>query len=328
MIGEIVMGSGSYQSSDWAKLKNSRGINSTSDSGQIFKTNKLEDKFNPKLIEYRESCDSADSPESTPIIIGFDVTGSMGYLAAEIAKNSLNKTVTEIYEKQPVTNPHIMCAPFTGPNNPAPLQVTQFEADIRIVEQLLDMWVGFGGNTYSYDTLVWYFAAKHTKIGSFEKRKKKGFIFCIGDEICGGDNDILTQKTVKQIYGDDIQKDLSLSEVLEIASEKYEIFHIITTMRNNCAFKSWHDFMPGRVAEIAADDIECLGEVIISIMQIVNGMDRSAVISQWPESIQHIVSNAVAAISPSKRIKTAPAASPSETKKTGAFDKIRRMLGI
>jgi len=316
LIGEKVMGHGSYQSNDWAKLKNSRGINNASDSGQIFQKNKLDDKFDPKLIECRESCDSADSPESTPIIIGFDVTGSMGYLAAEIAKNSLNKTVTEIYEKQPVTSPHIMCAPFTGPDNSAPLQVTQFEADIRIVEQLLDMWVGFGGNRYSYDSLVWYFAAKHTKIGSFEKRRKKGFLFCIGDEICGGDQDILTKQMVKRIYDDEIQKDLTLNEVLEIASEKYEIFHIVTAMRNNNALKTWQDFLPGHVAELDAKDIQYLGEVIISIMQLVNGIDRSVVVSQWPESIRHILSNAVSTIS------------PSETKKTGAFDKIRRLLGI
>lgn len=310
------MGHGSYQSNDWTKLKNSRGLNSTSDSAQIFQKNYLDDKFDPKLTQYRESCDSNDSPESTPIIIGFDVTGSMGYLAAEIAKNSLNKTVTEIYDKQPVTSPHIMCAPFTGPDNSAPLQVTQFEADIRIVEQLLDMWVGFGGNRYSFDSLVWYFAAKHTKIDSYEKRRKKGFLFCIGDEICGGNQDVLTKEMVKRIYDDEIHKNLTLNEVLDIASEKYEIFHIVTAMQNNNALQTWQDFLPGRVAELAPKDIECLGEVIISIMQLVNGIDRSSVISQWPESIQHIVSKSVSAIQ------------PSETKKAGAFDKVRKMLGI
>ena len=320
------MGHGSYQASDWAKLKNSRGINNASDSGQIFQKNKLDDKFDPKLTQYRESCDSNDSPESTPIIIGFDVTGSMGYLAAEIAKNSLNTTVTEIYDKQPVTNPHIMCAPFTGPDNSAPLQVTQFEADIRIVEQLLDMWVGFGGNRYSFDSLVWYFAAKHTKIDCYEKRRKKGFLFCIGDEICGRDEDILTKEMVKRIYDDEIPKDLTLSKVLELASEKYEIFHIVTATQNNNALGTWQNFIPGRVAELAAEDIQYLGEIIISIMQLVNGMDRSAIVSQWPESIQHIVSKAISTISPSEIKKAVSTTSPSGTQKTGAFEKIRRIF--
>ena len=287
------MGHGSYQASDWTKLKNSRGLINASNSGEIFQNKKLADKFDPKLTECRESCDSTDSPESTPIIIGFDVTVSMGYLAAEIAKNSLNKTVTEIYDKQPVTNPHIMCAPFTGPDTNAPLQVSQFEADIRIVEQLLDMWVGFGGNTYSYDSLVWYFAAKHTKIDSYEKRRKKGFLFCIGDEICGGDNDILTKEHVKKIYDDDIDKDLTLSELLKSVSEKYEVFHIVTKNRENNAYKTWNDFMPGRVAELDANNIQYLGEVIISILQIANGKSKSAVVSQWEESCQDIIEKAV-----------------------------------
>ncbi|NLG05897.1 MAG: hypothetical protein GX567_19040 [Clostridia bacterium] len=290
------MGYGSYQASDWEKLRNSRGINQASGAGDIFQHEQLEDRFDPKLITYRESRDSDDSPEATPIIIGFDVTGSMGYLAAEIAKNSLNKTVTEIYDKQPVTNPHILCAPFTGPYNDAPLQVTQFEADIRIVEQLLDMWVGFGGNKYSYDSLVWYFAAKHTKTDCYDKHNKKAFLFCIGDEVCGGDDDILTTTSVKKIYGDDITADLTLSQIRNMASEKYEIFHIVTAMSNNGALDTWQKFLPGRVADLDPKNIEYLGEVIISIMQLANGMERCAVISQWPEEVQSIVSKAIGTI--------------------------------
>ena len=148
------MGRGSYKASDWAKLKDSRKISTSSNVEQIFSGNTVQDKYNPKFINMRESCDSEDSPLSTPIIIGFDVTGSMGYLAAEIAKNSLNKTITQLYEKQPVTNPHVMCAAVTEPIADDGLQVTQFEADIRVIEQLLDLKVCFGGNWYSYDSLV------------------------------------------------------------------------------------------------------------------------------------------------------------------------------
>ena len=119
------MGYGSYDASDWNKLKNSRGMNAQSSAQDIFKGNELQEKYLPVFIDKRESCDSEDSPLSTPIIIGFDVTGSMGYLAAEIAKNSLNKTITYIYDKQPVTNPHVMCAAFVEPYNKHGLQVTQ-----------------------------------------------------------------------------------------------------------------------------------------------------------------------------------------------------------
>ena len=194
------MGRGSYKASDWAKLRSSRGITSTSNASAIFTSKKAKDAYLPKFIDVRESRDSEDSPNSTPIILGFDVTGSMGYLAEEIAKNALNETITNIYAKNPVTNPHVMCAAFVEPVDRDGLQVTQFEADIRVVEQLLDLRVGFGGNWYSYDSLLWYFAAKHTSIDSFEKRGKKGILIGIGDEIADNDGRHVLSKKEINLY--------------------------------------------------------------------------------------------------------------------------------
>ena len=289
------MGYGSYKASDWAKLKQSRGISSTSGASEIFKGNQLQDKYNPKFISVRESRDSDDSPNSTPIILAFDVTGSMGYLAAEIAKNSLNKTAVELYDKRPVPDPHIMCAAITCPSADGGLQVTQFEADIRVVEQLLDLRVGFGGNMFSYDSLVWYFAAKHTSIDCFEKRGKKGFLFTIGDEICGDRRgETLSSNEIKAVFDDNVSADLPLRDVYNMAAEKYEIFHIVADRYSS--FEGWDAFMPGRVAYIAGSDIAYLSEVITSIMQVANGMDKTLVIQQWAEDVQDTVKRAIANI--------------------------------
>ena len=288
------MGYGSYKASDWAKLKNSRGISSTSSANDLFSKNTLSEKYDPRFIEMRESRDSADSPESTPIILGFDVTGSMGYLAAEIAKNSLNRTVTEIYDKQPVTNPHTLCAAFTGIGWEGALQVTQFEADIRIVEQLLELKVGFGGNQYSFDPFVWYFAAKHTSIDCFEKRGKKGFLFCIGDEVCWENpRQGLGSDQIEAIFGDKVPGGMRFDKMLELAQEKYEIFHIITGDRGQKAIDTWEKMMPGRVSVIPSAKINCLSEVITSIMQLTNGMERDAVLRQWDGDAQQVVREAI-----------------------------------
>ena len=300
------MGHGSYRASDWTKLKNSRGINASSNAAQIFKGNTLSEKYNPKFINMRESCDSDDSPESTPIILGFDVTGSMGYLAAEIAKNSLNKAVTEIYDKQPVTNPHIMCAAFTEPRADGGLQVTQFEADIRVVEQLLELKVGFGGNNYSYDSLVWYFAAKHTAIDSFSKRGKKGFIICIGDEICGGNRgERMRPQQIKDVFADEVPDELSAKQILDMVSERYEVFHIITGARGDSSLESWTQFLPGRVANLPAENISALAEVISAIMQLTKGVDRKTILSQWDSSTRKIVESAIMNVHPETPIKAA-----------------------
>lgn len=293
------MGYGSYKASDWAKLKNSRGINSSSSADSLFSKNDFQDKYNPKFISMRESCDSNDSPNSTPIIIAFDITGSMGYLAAEIAKNSLNKTITQLYDKQPVPNPHVMCGAFTSPECTGALQVTQFEADIRVIEQLLELKVGYGWNSYSYDSLMWYFAAKHTKIDSFEKRGKKGFIICIGDEICGaGYNEILSTSDILDIFGDKNSPGYGIRELFELAGEKYEIFHIVTEGKNGRAYESWQKFIPGRVARISPDNIDYLSEVITSLMQIANGKNKLEAVDQWEEKARPIVEAAINGIDP------------------------------
>ena len=299
------MGRGSYNAADWNKLKNSRGINADSTASDIFSGNEVNEKYLPKFITVRESRDSEDSPESTPIIIGFDSTGSMGYLAAEIAKNSLNRTATMILEKRPVTDPHIMCAAFTSPSfsstYPA-MQVTQFEADIRVVEQLLEFKLD-GGNRYSYDSLVWYFALMHTSIDSYEKRKKKGFIFCIGDEIGDdGNTDILNTKDIRDVFNDDAPHNYRTKELFSQTSEKYEIFHIITGGHTESSLKTWEALVPGRNAVIEAADIEFLAEVMISVMQMVNGMTREEAVSQWSGKAREIVEKALSTIS----IKSAP----------------------
>lgn len=102
------MGRGSYQASDWAKLRASRGITSTSSASSIFTSTKAKDAYLPKFIDVRESRDSEDSPNSTPIILGFDVTGSMGYLAEEIAKNALTKQL-RIYMPRTLLPIRISC---------------------------------------------------------------------------------------------------------------------------------------------------------------------------------------------------------------------------
>ena len=292
------MGRGSYSSADWNRLKNSKGISSSSTADDIFSQNKVNEKYIPAFINIRESRDSEDSPESTPIIIGFDSTGSMGYLAAEIAKNSLNKTATMILEKRPVTDPHIMCAAFTNPQSKIypPVQVTQFEADIRVVEQMLEFTLG-GGNMYSYDSLIWYFALRHTITDCFEKRKKKGFLFCIGDEICDdGVNDILLSNDIKNVFADELNNGYSTYDLYKEVSERYNIIHIITGDRINMSLKTWEKVVPGINSVIPSDKIQYLAEVMISIMQIIGGLSKEYAVSQWSGETFEVVKSAIETI--------------------------------
>lgn len=290
------MGHGSYSAADWSRLKHSKGISSSSTADDIFKGNSAQEKYLPKFINVRESRDSADSPNATPIIIGFDSTGSMGYLAAEIAKNSLNKTATMILEKRPVSDPHIMCAAFTEPGYVLSMQVTQFEADIRVVEQLLDF-VLQGGNRYSYDALVWYFALKHTSTDAFEKHGRKGLMFCIGDEVgCGVDEVILGSNAIETTFGDKDAPNYTTGKLYKEVSERYEVFHIITGSHTGSSLETWEPLLPGRNAVIEPKEIQYLGEVLISLMQLVGGMSKEDAISQWTGEAKAAVERAISTI--------------------------------
>ena len=294
------MGRGSYTASDWSRLKNSRNITSDASASQIFQKHSVDERFDPRFVNVRESCDSEDSPEATPVIIGFDVTGSMGYLAEELAKNSLNATVTNLLEKQPVTNPHILCAAIgDSKSDMGPLQVTQFEADIRIAEQLLDLWLegrdgGNGGESYH---LLWYFAAQHTRTDCFEKRGKKGFLFTIGDEPCHME---LTKDEIKRVFDDDVEQEVySSQDLFAMASEKYEVFHIFLDRypeRSREVLINWDKIVGHRYVVLKPDDVEYIPQLITTIMQMVNGMDKNKALDQWDEAAKAVVSQAIAAI--------------------------------
>ena len=274
------MGRGSYRASDWAKLRSSI---STSVSAEQIYSNRItlqspvkdvHSKMTEGCRQIRESRDSEDSPESTPVIIGFDVTASMGYLAKELALNSMNAIITHLYKAKPITNPHILCAAIGDSlADKYPLQVTQFEADIRIIEQLLELYLegGGGGNGGESYNLLWYFAAKHTKADCFEKRSKKGYLFTIGDDASLGG---LSAAEIKRVFGDDVPYVLSDEELLRKAERNYNVFHIVIENEqadSEAIFRKWQEFMPGRVTVINKRDISYLADIIYAIISVSEG---------------------------------------------------------
>ena len=140
------MGYGSYSASDWAKLKNSRQLSGNQRVEEVFTRKSCDPKYDPKFIGTRECFDSEDHPNSTPIVVGLDVTGSMGYLAVKVATGALNELITKLYSTGAVEDPALMCAAYGDILDVSPLQVTQFESDIRIAQQLLDIYFENEGN--------------------------------------------------------------------------------------------------------------------------------------------------------------------------------------
>lgn len=290
------MGSGRWSSSDWKKYS-TKNIDGKATVDDVFSSRKMQDELNPFGVT-RESCDSVDNPNSTPIIIGLDVTGSMGMIADNIAKTGLEKLATEIYNRKPVSDPHIM---FMGIGDvkydSAPLQVTQFEADIRIAEQLQKIYVehGGGGNSTESYTLPWYFAGMHTKCDAYIKRNKKGFLFTIGDEECPKE---VFKSEIKKVFGDTIQVDsMSNEDLLNLASKQYEVFHIIIEEGGHMRYsadkviKSWKDILGQRA--LLLSDYTKLPELIVSTIQVIAGEDKDNVSCSWDGSTNLVVGKAI-----------------------------------
>jgi len=240
------MGASRWNSHDWdIYVSSTAGLTVR----EIFSRGSIHPKLDPLQIRMRESCDSDINPNSTPIIVAVDETGSMGILAENLIRRGLGVLIEEIYNRKPVPDPHVMCMAFGDAwFDRAPLQVTQFEADICLVSQVADFWIegNGGGNNFESYNLPWYFAATRTRCDSFLKRGKKGYLFTVGDEPPAPR---LLAKHAKSIFGDSTERDIDTKEILQMVSQSWDVFHIMIEEGNyfrghaDQTKKAWNDLL-------------------------------------------------------------------------------------
>lgn len=287
------MGSGNYDPKIFRAFSDSTVNKSTAD---IYSSTSIHKDLNPHGVKVRESRDSVDNPNSTPVIVGIDVTGSMGMIADTIARQGLTTLFEGIIDRKPITDPHVMFMAIGDANyDRAPLQVSQFEADKRIIEQLTNIYIehGGGGNGFESYNLPWYFSAFHTEHDALDKRGRRGYLFTIGDEDAPGD---LTRKQIETVCGDTLEAELSSAEMLAMAQRKYDVFHIIVTEGHHAqhypdrTFDSWTKVLGERV--IRLDDHTKLSETIISAIEIAEGIEASTSAKGWGGTTGEIVHRA------------------------------------
>lgn len=224
------MGSGSWSLDSFCSYTTSVKGMSVDNIGSIvgdysaqeyFKENRLNSMLDPKNA-IRECCDSEEHPNTKPVILALDVTGSMGKTAVEVAKQ-LNIVMTRLYEELEDIQFMIMGIGDLAYDS-TPIQASQFESDIRIAEQLDKIYFEFGGggNNYESYTAAWYFGSRHTKLDCWG-RGKKGIIITLGDEEL---NPYLPAKALSICTGDSLQEGVDTKDLYEEVSEKYDIFHI------------------------------------------------------------------------------------------------------
>ena len=293
------MGCGAWSSADWKRYSSAKI--SGKKVSDIYKASNIDPKYDPRNINVRESCDSADHPVTTPIIIGLDVTGSMSDLLSVTAQK-LGEMVKDILERQPVEGPQIMfCAVGDSRCDRSPLQATQFESDIRIASQLTDLWFeqGGGGNGFESYPLVWYFAANKTKTDAWDKRQKKGIIFTLGDD---GYPEKLLKQEIEKVFGDNVREDIDTKALLAQVSRRYEVFHLMVMDRRSehtVKLPKWRRLMGERA--ISVTDVNAIPEIIVSLLESVAGRDTEDIINSWNGDTQLAVRNALCGLPTRKR---------------------------
>lgn len=189
-------------------------------------------------LKIRESRDSAEHPGSTPIVVVLDVTGTMSNVVGAIHA-SLKNLYTLLLTRGYVQHPQIMFmaigdSVITSGRmcDEVPLQVGQFESDLRATLQLEQMVIEGGGGgqkSESYQNAA-YFLAEHTVHDAWERRGKKGYVYVIGDELSWPN---VEPEEIFALTGDVLSAPIPTSSVFARVLERYETFFILPDGAHN-----------------------------------------------------------------------------------------------
>ena len=270
------MGGGYWRREDFAKYSRTHGRRVRSDghidtSGMhgaqdMYKARMLDPQLNPYKV-VRECCDSEEHPETIPVILALDVTGSMGGACLKTAA-SLNVIMQDIMKQYKDVEFMIMAIGDLA-YDAAPIQISQFESDIRIAEHLDKIWFerGGGGNSFESYTAAWYMGLHHTKLDCW-KRDKKGIIITMGDEPM---NPYLPASPLARATGDILQGDVETPELYREALGRFEIFHIAIDDREDC-YSHYRDRIRDSFGKLLKDrflvsTLDMLPQTILSCLE-------------------------------------------------------------
>lgn len=222
------MGNSSYNfSARSTRAASTYAVQSLGDTFEQSKTRMIHESMSPRSIKIREARDSALHPNTVPIILGMDVTGSMGMIPHNLVKEGLPKLMSSIINGGVPDAALLFIAVGDHKSDRYPIQVGQFESG----DEELDMWLtrtylegnggGNGGESYS---LVWDFTDRFVVTDAWEKRKQKGFIFTFGDEPI---HPTIPASFINSTYDNaGAEGSVTSAELLQKIEEKWNYIHI------------------------------------------------------------------------------------------------------
>lgn len=235
------MGSGRIDRDSYTSYSRSFGRSVDSSgriNGQDFLSKKLDKLLDPLEFEIRECCNNEEHPNTVPVILALDVTGSMGKACKETAA-TIGKIMTNLYEKIKDVEFCIMGIGDVECDS-APIQMSQFESDIRVLSSLDKIYRegNGGGNGYESYSAAWFMGLYHTRLDCFDKQGRKGIIITMGDEPL---NPYLPSDSMARfVKGNQGLEGLEVNtkDLYKLASKKFDIYHIAVDDRNDSY--SWY----------------------------------------------------------------------------------------
>lgn len=243
--GDVKMGSGRYDDDVYTRssaTRKSTGVADFAYTATAAHTKTIHPTLDPKRINSKpfgklEARDSTEHPDSHPVLVCFDVTGSNKARAVE-AQQRLNTLMGLLTKYVPDPQVAVAANDDYKVEPEGAVQISDFESDNRIDESIRNVWLvgNGGGNDGESYTLLLYAAARKTVLDCFEKRGKKGYMFMYADEPfydagarrgSGYEHRaVVEKKEVKAVFGDDIQEDIPLVDIIEEVSAMYNLYII------------------------------------------------------------------------------------------------------
>ena len=296
------MGSTTYSSSDWKSYSTTA---STKTVDQIYTKSTMDPKNNPVNITVRESRDSDAHPETIPVFINVDGSGSMGPLSLQIARKvgTLFEELIKLHKEGKIPYPQVAVGIFRDVRADASTfyQVTQFESDTATlmaqVENFALVGTGGGGNRSESEGLAWFMGTSKVVHDHFLKRGRKGIFVTIGDEEVPPD---LSSSDIKTVFDDTAATSLSNKELIDALSKQWHVFHLMVEEGSHMKWypddvkRSWSKLLGEHAVLLSRT--EAMVETVTALVMLMEGVDPSVVASTWKGDTAVAVVNATKGI--------------------------------
>lgn len=238
--------------------------------------------LSPRSVTVREARDSDLYPETIPVSLGNDLTGSMQ--STPIVMQAEEPKLMGMFLKKKVEDKR-----FIGSGYPAiqiagiddyeaiggegALQLSQFEHDIKIDEALTNLWLtGMGGNNEGESYDLWLYAlARKTQFDHWDKRHKKGHAILLADEPFFQS---LSAIAVKAVFGDVLQGDIPMAVLVHEVMERWHLNILMLNQtshfRSPTVINNWKRYVPEQHIVMLEDPTK-MCNAIVSIVAMSEG---------------------------------------------------------